>query len=225
MKKNLLCFFLLFGFLGFAQQTKKKTYRKPVKKTYIKKKATVKKPVAAVKQEGQIAEKPAPVADTKTHAVEQQTLQQQLVKPDYEVTAERVLKKSGWIKNRNSAFVRGIEGFVKGVYVGSGKLFVLLEIANRTNINYDVESVSFITTPLQSGKRQIETEEKMLSPLWSNQPEGFSKKSTQKVVYVFEKFNIADNKTMLFIMNEIDGERTLTLEIKPKYIINADIIR
>lgn len=32
MKKNLLLAFLLFGFLGFAQQTKKKTYKKPVKK-------------------------------------------------------------------------------------------------------------------------------------------------------------------------------------------------
>ncbi|AZI21495.1 DUF4138 domain-containing protein (plasmid) [Chryseobacterium taklimakanense] len=135
------------------------------------------------------------------------------------------MEKGGWIKNRNSALVRGIEGFVKGVYVGNGKLFVLLEIANRTNINYDVESVSFITSPIQTGRRQLETEEKIFVPIWSNQPENFSKKSSKKLVYVFDKFNISDNKTMLFIMNEIDGERTLTLEIKPKYIINADAIR
>lgn len=228
MKKNLLFAFLLFGFLGFAQQTKKKTYKKPVKKsTVVKKKPTATKPITAVKVEPKI-EEVKPIAEEKKEVVAevvQQSIAQEVVKEDYQITAERVLKKGGWIKNRNSALVRGIEGFVKGVYVGNGKLFVLFEIANRTNINYDVESVSFITSPIQTGRRQLETEEKMFAPIWSNQPENFPKKSTKKVVYVFEKFNIADNKTMLFIMNEIDGERTLTLEIKPKYIINADAIR
>jgi hypothetical protein len=228
MKKKLLLAFLLFGFLGFAQQTKKKTYKKPVKKsTTVKKKTTVKKPIAVVEAESKL-EEVKPIAEEKKEVVAevvQQPLAQEVVKEDYEITAERVLKKGGWIKNRNSALVRGIEGFVKGVYVGNGKLYVLLEIANRTNINYDVESVSFITSPIQTGRRQLETEEKIFVPIWSNQPENFSKKSSKKLVYVFEKFNISDNKTMLFIMNEIDGERTLTLEIKPKYIINADAIR
>ena len=228
MKKKLLLAFLLFGFLGFAQQTKKKTYKKPVKKsTTVKKKTTVKKPIAVVEAESKL-EEVKPIAEEKKEVVAevvQQPLAQEVVKEDYEITAERVLKKGGWIKNRNSALVRGIEGFVKGVYVGNGKLYVLLEIANRTNINYDVESVSFITSPIQTGRRQLETEEKIFVPIWSNQPENFSKKSSKKLVYVFEKFNISDNKTMLFIMTEIDGERTLTLEIKPKYIINADAIR
>lgn len=194
MKMKFVTAFLLFGFLGFAQQTKKQA--------------------AAVEQELNFVEE-----------VVQEPVRTETVRENYEITAEKVLRKGGWIKNRNSALVRGIEGFVKGVYVGNGKLFVLLEIANRTNINYDVESVSFITSPVQTSRRQLETEEKTFSPIWSNQPEKFSKKSTKKVVYVFEKFNISDSKTMLFIMNEIDGERTLTLEIKPKYIINADIIR
>lgn len=228
MKKNLLLTFLLFGFLGFAQQTEKKTYKKPVKKsTTVKKKTTVKKPIAVVEAESKL-EEVKPIAEEKKEVVAevvQQPLAQEVVKEDYEITAERVLKKGGWIKNRNSALVRGIEGFVKGVYVGNGKLYVLLEIANRTNINYDVESVSFITSPIQTGRRQLETEEKIFVPIWSNQPENFSKKSSKKLVYVFDKFNISDDKTMLFIMNEIDGERTLTLEIKPKYIINADAIR
>ena len=216
MKKKLLLAFLLFGFLGFAKKKKKKTYKKPVKKsTTVKKKTTVKKPIAVVEAESKL-EEVKPIAEEKKEVVAevvQQPLAQEVVKEDYEITAERVLKKGGWIKNRNSALVRGIEGFVKGVYVGNGKLYVLLEIANRTNINYDVESVSFITSPIQTGRRQLETEEKIFVPIWSNQPENFSKKSSKKLVYVFEKFNISDNKTMLFITNEIDDERALTLEI------------
>lgn len=217
MKKCLIIGFALFGFLGFSQ-TKKKTYKKPIKKTYIKKKTAVKpvvnnSEVVPFEEISNAREVAVPSMDTISE------------RNDYEITAERVLKKKGSINNRNSASVRGIEGFVKDVYVGNGKVYVLLEIKNKTNFNYDVESISFITTPIQKGNRQVEVDEKIFTPIWSNQPEQFEKKSTKKLVYVFDKFNISDNKTLLFIMNEIDGERTLILEIKPQYIINANIIR
>lgn len=138
--------------------------------------------------------------------------------------ANRILKKSGWIRNRNSVSVRGIEGYVKGVYVGNNKLFILLEIDNRRNINYDIESISFITSPIQTANRQIEAEEKVFMPLYTNQPESISKKSKQKLVYVFDKFTIDDSKNLLFIMNEIDGERTVILTITPKHIVKAEYI-
>lgn len=131
------------------------------------------------------------------------------------------MKDKGWIKNRNSASIRGIEGFVKGVYSGSGKIYVLLEISNRSNINYDIESAIFITSPIQRNGKIIDTEEKTFIPIFSNQPESIAKKSTQKFVYVFDKFTINEDKTLHFVINEIDGERSLTLEIKPKYILKA----
>ena len=109
------------------------------------------------------------------------------------------MKKSGWIKNRNSFYVRGIEGFVKGVYSGSGKLYVLIELANRTNISYDIESAVFITAPTKKANKEIEQEEKVFQPIWSNQPEALQKKETKKLVYAFDKFTIADNKKLLFI--------------------------
>lgn len=217
MKRNLIAIFLVFSVLGFAQKTKKKIYKKTAKKTYVKKK------VAPTVQSTEITEmqEKKPALEI-TPAVVENAVE---AKPDYEVIANKILQKGGSIKNRNSAYVRGIEGFVKGVYVQSGKLYLLLEIANRTNINYDVESVSFITNPIEKNNRTIEIEEKIYTPIWSNQPESFDKKKNKKLVYVFDKFNISDNKTLLFIMNEIDGERTLTLEIKPKYIIEADYIK
>lgn len=215
MKKSLIITFALFGFLGFAQ-TKKKTVKKPVKKTYVKKATVVKKPTVKPIDEVKMVEIVEPVKPIEPIIPQ---------KEDYEITAEKILKKNGTINNRNSAYIRGMEGFVKDVSVGNGKVYVLLEIRNKTNFNYDIESVSFITSPIQKGNRQIEAEEKIFVPIYSNQPEQFDKKSTKKLVYVFDKFNISDNKTLLFVMNEIDGERTLVLEIKPKYIINANNIR
>lgn len=215
MKKIIIALLLLFSVLGFAQKAKKKVYKKkPVKKTYVKKAVVPKAQETEQVTQEAIASVVAPV---ETAIVEETT--------DYEIIANKILQKNGSIKNRNSAYVRGIEGYVKGVYVQSGKMYILLEIANRTNINYDVESVSFITNPLEKKNRTIEIEERIYTPVWSNQPESFEKKSNKKLVYVFDKFNISDNKTLLFIMNETDGERTLTLDIKPKFIIEADYIK
>ena len=143
----------------------------------------------------------------------------------YKIIAKKIIQKNGWISNRNSAFVRGIEGFVKGVYVNDGKLFVLIEVANRTNINYDVETISFITDPIQVRNRQIAAEEKIFSPIYSIQTETIAKKSKERLVFVFDKFTISDNKNLLFVMSEIDGERTLTLEVKPKYIVGAEYVK
>lgn len=215
MKKLLLTASLLISVLGFSQVKKKQVYKKkPVYKTAVKK-APVKKPIDTIK----IAESTQTTTiETKPEIVAEEA------KQDFESTANKILKKSGWIKNRNSFYVRGIEGFVKGVYSGNGKIYVLLEIANRTNIPYDIESAVFITAPISKGRKTIEVEEKVFQPIWSNQPETFAKKTTKKLVYVFDKFTISDNKNLLFVLNETEGERTLTLEIKPNYIINSEYI-
>ena len=220
MKRTLIVLFLITGVLGFSQTTKKKVYKKPVKKVYKKKTTAAPKKVATVEP---ILEVPKEEAPRKIEIVKEVAPIEPEVK-DYEITAQKVLKKSGWIKNRNSFYVRGIEGFVKGVYSGSGKVYVLIELANRTNISYDIESAVFITAPTKKADKEIEQEEKLFQPIWSNQPEALQKKETKKLVYAFDKFTIADNKKLLFVMNEVDGERTLTLEIKPDYIINAEFI-
>ena len=221
MKRTLIALFLITGVLGFSQTTKKKVYKKPVKKVYKKKTTAAPKKVATVEP---ILEVPKEEAPRKIEIVKEVAPIEPEVK-DYEITAQKVLKKSGWIKNRNSFYVRGIEGFVKGVYSGSGKVYVLIELANRTNISYDIESAVFITAPTKKADKEIEQEEKVFQPIWTNQPETLQKKETKKLVYAFDKFTIADNKKLLFVMNEVDGERTLTLEIKPDYIINAEFIK
>lgn len=215
MKTGLIVIGILFGIFGYAQKSTQKIYKKPLKKSL--KKAVVEKaatPIVVDASLDQSIEKVAEIKESKEESPEQ-----------YEIIAQKIIKKNGWIKNRNSAFVRGIEGFVKGVYVGGGKVYVLIEVANRTNINYDVESISFITSPIQVKDRQIEAEEKIFSPIYAVQAESIAKKSREKLLFVFDKFTISDNKNLLFIMSEIDGERTLSLDIKPKYIVGAEYVK
>jgi len=224
MKKIVVAFFLVSSFLGYAQQTKKKSYKKPVKKTTAKPKTT-----ASVKNEETVTSalvEVKPTQDVETTIVQEAVKPEAVVvaKQDFEITAEKILKQKGWINNRNSNLVRGVEGFVKGVYSGNGKIFVLIEVMNRSNINYDIQNISFITSPSKKKNKGIDTEEKLFIPIWSNQPDTIGKKVTQKMVFVFDKFTIAENKTLNAVINENEGERNLKLEVKPTYILGAEYI-
>ncbi len=223
MKKIAISILIVGSVLCYSQTTKKKNYKKPVKKTYVKKKATPKTVATAVvdapKKEvvkAEVVIEPAVVQEPTVTVVAE--------KSDYEKTAEKLLKQKGWINNRNSYLVRGVEGFVKGVYSGNGKIFVMLEVSNRSNINYDIQNISFITSPIKKKGVDFDTEEKIFLPIWSNQPEFIGKKAKQKLVFVFDKFTIGENKTLNAVINENEGERNLKLEIKPAYILEAEYI-
>lgn len=223
MRKIAISIFIVGSVLCYSQTTKKKNYKKPVKKTYVKKKATT-KPVSTVVVDAPKQEEVKAEIVTESPVVEVPTVAVVAEKSDYEKTAEKLLKQKGWINNRNSFLVRGVEGFVKGVYSGNGKIFVMLEVSNRSNINYDIQNISFITSPIKKKGVDFDTEEKIFLPIWSNQPEFIGKKAKQKLVFVFDKFTIGENKTLNAVINENEGERNLKLEIKPAYILEAEYI-
>ena len=223
MRKIAISIFIVGSVLCYSQTTKKKTYKKPVKKTYAKKKATS-KPVANAVVDAAGPEEVKAEVITEPAVVVEPTVAVVAEKTDYEKTAEKLLKQKGWINNRNSYLVRGVEGFVKGVYSGNGKIFVMLEVSNRSNINYDIQNISFITSPIKKKGIDFDTEEKIFLPIWSNQPDFIGKKSKQKLVFVFDKFTIGENKTLNAVINENEGERNLKLEIKPAYILEAEYI-
>lgn len=223
MRKIAISIFIVGSVLCYSQTTKKESYKKPVKKTYVKKKVTP-KPVATVVVDTPKQEELNPQVVTESAAVEESTIAVVAEKSDYEKTAEKLLKQKGWINNRNSYLVRGVEGFVKGVYSGNGKIFVMLEVSNRSNINYDIQNISFITSPIKKKGIDFDTEEKIFLPIWSNQPEFIGKKAKKKLVFVFDKFTIGENKTLNAVINENEGERNLKLEIKPAYVLEAEYI-
>lgn len=231
MKKIAILIFVAANVLCFSQTTKKKTHRKPAKKSYVKKNH-VQKTVPINVTEIQKSEQNNEVKKEldSTVAVKPQEIEVKneipviAEKNDYEISAEKLLKKKGWINNRNSFLIRGVEGFIKGVYSGNGKIYIMIEVANRSNINYDIENISFITSPIKKKGLDFDTEEKIFLPIWSNQPEFINKKTVQKMVFVFDKFTIGENKTLNAVFNEKEGERNLKLEIKPNYILGAEYV-
>lgn len=139
---------------------------------------------------------------------------------------EKVLDKSGYLSNRNTAEYRKIELSIGGIYVNSGKLYFLLEVRNRSNIKYNVSKLAFITSSIKKSKKQIDAEEQEFEPLYFY-PEltEIKPKSKVKVVAVFNKFTLNSDKEMEISLSEQDGERVVRLYIDTETIGNAEDIK
>lgn len=143
---------------------------------------------------------------------------------NYMRLVNRLYKSRGWINNRNSDNHRGIYGYVKGVYYGDNKIFFLVELKNTTNIDYEVESFIFISNSIKNGRRQLAPDETIYTPIWRTDFDVIKRKSSMKVVFVFNKFVVAENKNVLFSMYEQNGERNLVLKITPDYFLKAEYL-
>ena len=62
-------------------------------------------------------------------------------------------------------------------------------------------------------------------PIWDNNIQVIKKKSTEKLVFAFDKFTLNDEKVLNATLREKDGEREINIVITPKQIINAEYIR
>lgn len=206
-------FFILAMFMGislplFAQKKKQTTKKKVVAKPKIVKKA------------------PAPEKEETINFTEVQNENTTApMEDEVEKIGKAVEKKSGYIRNRNSVYSKGILAFIKGVYVSKKHIYFLFEVKNKSNIDYDIEGTFFNTNSVKRRNENLELDEKLFIPVWDNGVKNFKTKSWTKVVYAFDKFTINDNKVLNFIIREENGEREINLAIKPEMIINAEFIR
>lgn len=213
MKKVFIASFLVLGVLSSAQlKKKKKVYRKPYKTTTVQKKVV--QEVKTVKDS--IISHPI---------VEAPIVKEEPKEEPYMASVKKLEKQRGWISNRNSYVSRGVWGFLKGVYSGNNKIYIVIELENKTNINYDLETITFITKVVDKSEKDLQGEDKVLAPIWQTELETLSKKAKQKMIFVFDKFTLAENKSLMFVMDEKEGERTLQIPISSKYVNGAEFIK
>ena len=226
MKKTLITALLIGAFLPItAQTTKKKVYKKkPIKKTVVKKIAPKPKvettEVVSVKEE--VASKPIKAVEIVPSAEE---ISERQSAERLDKIGELISKKSGYIKNRNSVYYKGIIAMFKGVYTNDNKIYFLFDIKNTSNLDYDIESVFFNTSPVGKRKENLELEERNFAPIWDNKVTVIKKKSSQKLVYAFDKFTLNDEKVLNATLRENDGEREVNIVVTPNQISEADYIR
>lgn len=149
----------------------------------------------------------------------------EVVKPVYneaaiQKDAERILKEK--------KTVRGVRDYryevilaLKGIYIKNDVIFFEVEVANKSNINYDVDMLRFFIKDERISKRTA-TQEIEIQPVYVNGDTSTIKGDSKNViVFALPKFTIPENKYLSIQLMERNGGRNLQLSVRNRTIIKA----
>lgn len=137
---------------------------------------------------------------------------------------KQILSRSGYLYADNSVKISQLYLTLKGIYVDAKHTYLRLMIMNNTNINYDIEYFAFIIRAKTKGAATTE-EQLQIVPIGSSENIQIVKsKETKEVVFAFEKFTLNPEKLLNIDLIEKNGERNLSLEVKPKILFNSQNI-
>lgn len=140
-------------------------------------------------------------------------------------TVKRVLSD---IYRQNRADVRGIhtrkygvEVEVRGIYVHNDVIYLHVQIANNTNISFEVDYRRFVVADRKAAKRTAQ-QQRIIEPLRiCNGPSIVRGHQRQRIVFALPKLTLEEDKILLLEIAEKDGARHQCLEISSKELLGA----
>lgn len=140
-------------------------------------------------------------------------------------TIKRVLSD---IYRQNRADVKGIhtrkygvEVEVRGIYVHNDVIYLHVQIANNTNISFEVDYRRFVVADRKAAKRTAQ-QQRIIEPLRvCNDPSIVRGHQRQRIVFALPKLTLEEDKVLLLEIAEKDGARHQCLEISSKELLGA----
>lgn len=140
-------------------------------------------------------------------------------------TIKRVLSD---IYRQNRADVKGIhtrkygvEVEVRGIYVHNDVIYLHVQIANNTNISFEVDYRRFVVADRKAAKRTAQ-QQRIIEPLRvCNDPSIVRGHQRQRIVFALPKLTLEEDKILLLEIAEKDGARHQCLEISNKELLGA----
>ena len=140
-------------------------------------------------------------------------------------TVKRVLSD---IYRQNRADVKGIhtrkygvEVEVRGIYVHNDVIYLHVQIANNTNISFEVDCRRFVIADRKAAKRTAQ-QQRIIEPLRvCNDPSIVRGHQRQRIVFALPKLTLEEEKILLLEIAEKDGARHQCLEISSKELLGA----
>lgn len=140
-------------------------------------------------------------------------------------TVKRVLSD---IYRQNRADVKGIhtrkygvEVEVRGIYVHNDVIYLHVQIANNTNISFEVDYRRFVVADRKAAKRTAQ-QQRIIEPLRvCNDPSIVRGHQRQRIVFALPKLTLEEEKILLLEIAEKDGARHQHLEISSKELLGA----
>ncbi|MBS1735568.1 MAG: conjugative transposon protein TraN [Bacteroidetes bacterium] len=115
----------------------------------------------------------------------------------------------------------GIRLQLNGLFIHDNIMYFRLNIANETNINYDIDQLRFYIRDQKKAKRTA-TQEIEINPLYVKGDTAVIVGQTERIfVYAVPKFTIPDKKYFVIELMEKNGGRYLQLHLKNKTIVKA----
>lgn len=140
-------------------------------------------------------------------------------------TVKRVLSD---IYRQNRADVKGIhtrkygvEVEVRGIYVHNDVIYLHVQIANNTNISFEVDYRRFVVADRKAAKRTAQ-QQRIIEPLRvCNDPSIVRGHQRQRIVFALPKLTLEEEKILLLEIAEKDGARHQYLEISSRELLGA----
>lgn len=108
-----------------------------------------------------------------------------------------------------------------GIYVHNDVIYYQLEIANKSQVGYDIGSLRFFIRDKKRVKRAA-VQEQEIKPLFiQGDTAVIATNSTRKFVYALPKFTTADKKYLSIELMEKNGGRHMQLGISSRAIVRA----
>lgn len=142
-------------------------------------------------------------------------------KPSIEKACVEILKKSGYIYTRNVDRMKNVLMSVKGIYSDKQNVYIRLQIDNKSNIQYDIEALTFYVQADVKGVATTQEQTQLLPIYIHNMMSHIKPKNRLEIVCVFSRFTIGLEKVLVASLIEKNGERNLYLEIDNTLILGA----
>lgn len=121
---------------------------------------------------------------------------------------------------RNRSY--GIKLQVKNIIFENNELYFVIEIENKSSLDYDVNFLDFYVETRKKGKKKS-LQKLLKSSIYTyNMPKKIKEGQTHQLLYVLPKFSLANDKRLKIELLEKYGERNIQLKIKNKHINNPN---
>ncbi|MCP2025789.1 conjugative transposon TraN protein [Flavobacterium sp. HSC-32F16] len=118
----------------------------------------------------------------------------------------------------------GIQFALKGIYIHDGKYYFHTQLANRTNVPFQIDFINFKVVDKKLAKRTV-LQQRPLIPLRTYKPLGkIGGTASDQNVFLLEQFTIADDKVLLIEIFEKNGGRHQVLQVENSDLIRARLI-
>ncbi len=115
----------------------------------------------------------------------------------------------------------GVEIEVRGIYVHNDVIYLHVQIANNSNISFEVDYRRFVVADRKAAKRTAQ-QQRIIEPLRvCNDPSIVRGHQRQRIVFALPKLTLEEDKMLLLEIAEKDGARHQYLEISSKELLEA----